>query len=1239
MANEGIYHPLTTRGDEGFHAYDGADLEAQHLGGHDNGSWDAVPDLDKFLKTVYKYYEEKGFWSIVVSRFLNVCAVLFTGVFSFFLLALVRWNAVVACVSEESCGHAGPLVSPTPFAGWPLLGRLCGWLTVAVFVVYLCATMVEAWNDTTEAVGVSRYYRQRLGVLSDTELQSLAWAEVVHRLVRVQRENPFCLVQRHLSALEITNVIMREENVVIAIANLLLLPGDGLPSWLPRRLVFCRTPLYACRLCLLHGLFDARGRVSSKIKEGGEAAANLLSTRCRVVGALSGVLLFPLLAFVAVVLFLRHAQELRRADPKVFRRSFTPLAEWVCRDLNELPHLFRRRMARAEATAESFLRSGWHSPAFDRALRFLRYVCGSLLAALIAVAFVDDKPLYFIEIFGRNLVWWLAALGFILAATSGASSGGGADGEGETEGGEGNRVLEGGSRAGGPAEGASEVELHLKSMRLCMQTRAPWHVVLSREAFGGSTAGEGDSVSSYLAAATLTLRHAGAFLWESMVSLWTRLRGAAGGSAVVPDIGHAGGVGLRARLRAARDERAPTVPSGGGRGGMSASMIGGRGLTGSEAHAALRTAVGSHAFRSRAAQVVDEIIGVLITPILLCFWLPRRVDGFVDLMRQCTFSSENLGDWCAFGTLELEDQGDPLWWPPTFAAALKGPGTTRAGAGGKAWGNQVGPGALRSRGGRHPGSDPVAPFCWGGKLESSLLNFALTHRLSSRWPQPLLFERSGTDAASGHSRGGRMRGGGFGLKGRGGWGGKRGRRRRQEVEDRGGASGRELVSLSVSHTADVEREDGGGDETLLKVEEGQAGGVSAEPTRTPPSPSVELEGGEDSRRAGVSSIDPSSSEMMTSMSASTFSRDLDHGQRATEKEGEGEGGNDEGGRELAESREGKDFDEWGEEEEEEEVESEVDVEESEESDEDSDSSEGGGEARSIWGLPAESELFLKGLKEFQSIEREKLFQAGERLPDDLMAPLPAASGRPVSESSFSSHFFWLLVVHQRNVASPSLSMTLEAGGGRQQDIMGGREGMHLSTGRGLMPSFPFGALGHAQPNMSASMPPALPRGAGGVGPSHAPPPLPPPLQKGTGRRVGGARRGNARREKDTATREREAGLSPFRETRGRAAASRLSPGSRSESSAVSENSNLNSNSPPSREMAALSPSGISPSSAVDDTVGGEGQQGAKDELSHLYMCNYEPAGPGAASVMSSVKGGAVGLGLEHLQGEERKNGA
>ena len=71
---------------------------------HSSERWDAVSDLDKFFTSIYNYYLGKGFRAIVLLRATDLLSLVFTTVFTTFLLLFVDWATVITCTTEkENC--------------------------------------------------------------------------------------------------------------------------------------------------------------------------------------------------------------------------------------------------------------------------------------------------------------------------------------------------------------------------------------------------------------------------------------------------------------------------------------------------------------------------------------------------------------------------------------------------------------------------------------------------------------------------------------------------------------------------------------------------------------------------------------------------------------------------------------------------------------------------------------------------------------------------------------------------------------------------------------------------------------------------------------------------------------------------------------------------------------------------------------------------------------------------------
>lgn len=590
--------------------------------GASSGRWDAAPDLERFLSSFYRYYEVKGKRGVMAIQLMHIGSLTFTIAFSFVLLFLVDWQALLSCNAEESC-RAVNLVHSSPFLemGPRRFGVL---LCYTLFVVYGGFNVLAAFHHMRDASEMSTYYKERLGIVSDEALETMLWSEVVSRLVQQQKASPFCIVQDELTVLEISNIIMREDNFMIALTNHHAFTKH-LPPWLPARLVYTRAVLWNLRASVFfHGALDHRSRLRAEFLDRPEA----LAQRLRVMGLLNLLLVLPVLIFVCIFFFMRHAEEFRSHRGSPFRRQWTDYAQWHFREFNELPHQFKARLCAAHSAAEAYVRATRSaSPLVEAIQRWVKFVAGSILAVLLLVALWDDTPLLFVKIQDKNLLWYLAFFGFLFAVADSAGEDGSSGGSG-------------GSRAG----------------------------------FFASPQAIGAPLRMYVS--LMRLFHCTHFLPES----W----------------------------------RAPTSLS-----VLAASSNGIQRARLCQHFRHVRQELLTNFFIHRVQALAEELLGVVLCPLLLIVYMPQVAPLIVDIMRQTKHASPCLGDWCSFGCLDPSRNGSDQ-----FAGQAAAWGSTSSVGGARLEGS----GSVRSRGRLY--EEGISSN--DGKLEKSALTFLLAHRWA--WP-------------------------------------------------------------------------------------------------------------------------------------------------------------------------------------------------------------------------------------------------------------------------------------------------------------------------------------------------------------------------------------------------------------------------------------------------------------------------------------------------------------------------
>lgn len=239
----------------------------------------------------------------------------------------------------------------------------------------------------------------------------MAWTEVVERIIREQKRSPFIVRQDDLSALQITNIIMREENLMIGLANNDIFLAH-LPEWLPVRIFFSKSVIFTIRNIIYKKFYDRKSKINL-----GAVKPEYLCNTFRFAGIFALVGLGPMCIFVFMYFFMRHCEDFRSHRNSPLERQWTGYAEWNLREYNELSHTFKKRLESCKSSANMIVDRNEivaNTPLTDALRKIIKYVSGSLLAVLVVLACIDDTPLLFLKIGGKNLLWYLAVLTFVV---------------------------------------------------------------------------------------------------------------------------------------------------------------------------------------------------------------------------------------------------------------------------------------------------------------------------------------------------------------------------------------------------------------------------------------------------------------------------------------------------------------------------------------------------------------------------------------------------------------------------------------------------------------------------------------------------------------------------------------------------------------------------------------------------------------------------------------------------------
>lgn len=314
--------------------------------------------------------------------------------------------------------------------------KMPGWFSFLLwlFSLFWVLQVIRYAVDLTRLRHMHDFYFYLLGI-SDQDIQTISWPEIVQRLMNLRDSNPATaptVSKKHrrfigsqskqrMDAQDIANRLMRKENYLIALFNKDILNLTLPLPFMKQRQFFSRTLEWNINLCLIDFVFNEQGQVRPIFltdkyrKELGEA----LRRRFMVVGWINIVVAPFLVVYFLVHTFFRYFNEYQKNPSQIGSRQYTRLAEWKFREFNELWHLFQRRLKMSYPFASRYI-DQFPKDMTVQLSRFVAFVAGALAGVLALVSVVDPELFLGFELSNdRTVLFYLGVFGSIWAVARG----------------------------------------------------------------------------------------------------------------------------------------------------------------------------------------------------------------------------------------------------------------------------------------------------------------------------------------------------------------------------------------------------------------------------------------------------------------------------------------------------------------------------------------------------------------------------------------------------------------------------------------------------------------------------------------------------------------------------------------------------------------------------------------------------------------------------------------------------
>eukprot|EP01088_Endostelium_zonatum_P017654 TRINITY_DN5316_c0_g1_i1.p1 TRINITY_DN5316_c0_g1~~TRINITY_DN5316_c0_g1_i1.p1 ORF type:complete len:680 (-),score=157.79 TRINITY_DN5316_c0_g1_i1:82-2121(-) len=383
-------------------------------------------DSDQLFEDIYYYYSRKGFMSIILSKLSSSITSLFIALFSVWFVTFIDFGIIIEKSSLAPAMKKIDLNEIHPFIILCLLFFFAFWLWE---ICYKFLFRITGWR------AMKVFYNTTLKI-NEEDLPNTDWVVISRQIQKIHNENTRLIEKQRITPLDMTNIIMRKENFMLALFNQRIL-SFHIPLPFLRRYSFYTHTLEIFLLFIFNQTIflqnpsnlSSSSPLSSPSSSSGSSyrnfRLNLNSFTAQKINRyfilLSIVVLIfsPwILCYLLLVFIFQNGEEIKnRTSDSIFALRFWSLsAQHKIRNYNELRHFFLNRLNASLPDARAYV-DEFKSETFNIVGRFFSFFVSFALLFFFVMSllpkeqetflftpFYLDKPLFFyITVLGISL--------------------------------------------------------------------------------------------------------------------------------------------------------------------------------------------------------------------------------------------------------------------------------------------------------------------------------------------------------------------------------------------------------------------------------------------------------------------------------------------------------------------------------------------------------------------------------------------------------------------------------------------------------------------------------------------------------------------------------------------------------------------------------------------------------------------------------------------------------------------
>lgn len=402
-----------------------------------NDSWAHVQETiaavfdhqtDKYIDAFYQYYHRRGYNPLLARAIVHCLSQLLFVVAFLFVVGCINYKQLHHHFANPTCvdgsANTGNLYDTDCYGNTPIsMHHLSSdsaymWLVALILLgiaLFDAAVMMQSRKIWRE---IRNLYNNKLHI-QDSQLHFIEWDEVLSKFITIMREYQLGVqFPKSMDHADVHGMICQRSNFSI---------GLFLQPFIKSSITIAKIPFlygtlqWSLDYCIKMCVFDAHGYVSDLVKSGSAQerrdVAKALKNWFLIIG-LGNLLLTPIILLAQVTRFCFSDFEFLQNPWQFTKRQFSPYAQWLIREYNELPHDFNARIKSAQQPANDYLNARPYTVAAVIA-RAVMVAAGGIVVVTIVFSFTYDVNFLFSPFWmGRTVAWWCIALAIVFIVSS-----------------------------------------------------------------------------------------------------------------------------------------------------------------------------------------------------------------------------------------------------------------------------------------------------------------------------------------------------------------------------------------------------------------------------------------------------------------------------------------------------------------------------------------------------------------------------------------------------------------------------------------------------------------------------------------------------------------------------------------------------------------------------------------------------------------------------------------------------